>query len=58
MFGESGRWKDFDHQSRVYYEWKRNVESLISKNPDKKIVIVEVGCGMRVSYEKFILLYY
>ncbi len=51
MFADSA-WNEDDSQSAQYYKWKKAVETFLQENSDKKMVIVEIGAGINVRYQK------
>eukprot|EP01115_Flamella_aegyptia_P000351 TRINITY_DN104_c0_g1_i1.p1 TRINITY_DN104_c0_g1~~TRINITY_DN104_c0_g1_i1.p1 ORF type:complete len:379 (+),score=90.17 TRINITY_DN104_c0_g1_i1:117-1253(+) len=47
MFGDD-TWVHDPIQSDNYYAWKDAVKKFLEKHPEKKMVILEIGCGIRV----------
>jgi len=47
MFGD-WKWAGTNDQQTGYYSWKRLTENILANNPKKKLVIVEIGCGLNV----------
>lgn len=47
MFGDYG-WVSNSRASKRYSAWRQNVSDLLATNPDWKLTIVEVGCGLNV----------
>eukprot|EP01112_Ceratiomyxa_fruticulosa_P015774 TRINITY_DN4689_c0_g1_i2.p1 TRINITY_DN4689_c0_g1~~TRINITY_DN4689_c0_g1_i2.p1 ORF type:complete len:412 (-),score=64.27 TRINITY_DN4689_c0_g1_i2:127-1362(-) len=50
MFGDGNLFVDDPNTTKLrnYSLWTRGVVSLLNKNPEFKLVIIEIGCGLRV----------
>ncbi len=47
MFGDNA-WVHEHTSGRVYQRWKSALKELMDKDPTRKFVILEIGCGLRV----------
>jgi hypothetical protein len=48
MFSDNA-WVHDRNQSSSHTRWKAIVLSILKENPQKKIAILEIGCGLRVT---------
>ncbi|KDO34920.1 hypothetical protein SPRG_00981 [Saprolegnia parasitica CBS 223.65] len=47
MFSDR-KWLSNDLDSDRYVDWEAAMEDVLAKHPEKKMVVIEMGCGMRV----------
>lgn len=47
MFGDNS-WVHDHSSGRMYQKWKSVLKEQIDKDPKRKFVIIEIGCGLRV----------
>ena len=48
MFGDAS-WRSDREQTSAYYAWQSSVKRAMKKDTKAKMVIIEIGAGIRVS---------